>query len=200
MARDDVASDETLLRRALEDDDQEAFATLVKRHEDRIFALAMKMTGDRSDALDATQEAFLAAYRRGRSFRGESSFGTWLYRIAINACKDTLRRRTRDPLPADDAFTDPGGADPARSHARTGIVEDAVATRLDIAKALALLPDEYRVAVVMHDLGGIPYEEIAHLTRTAVGTTKSRISRGRRKLAALLEHPAGARASKERDD
>ena len=162
----------------------------MQRHEERIFALALRVTGDRSDALDATQDAFIAVYRQGANFRGEAAFSTWLYRIAMNACKDLLRRKARLPRPEDeDTFT----GLPARGRS----VEDSTIDRLDVTEALASLPEEYRVAVAMHDLGGVPYEEIAHATGVAIGTVKSRISRGRRRLAELLEQPRRAAASKE---
>lgn len=178
-----------LLRRALEGDDG-AFTELVKRHEDRIFALALRMMGSRSDAFDATQETFLTAYRKGKGFKGDSAFSTWLYRVGINTCKDLLRKRARTPIPTDDEVQISRSAyDPA--------VAERVATRLDVRNALARLPDDYREAVAMHDLGGIPYEEIAQITGAAIGTVKSRISRGRRKLAELMEHRADLSTSKE---
>jgi RNA polymerase sigma-70 factor (ECF subfamily) len=167
---------------------QRAFTELVRRHEDRVFALGLRMLGNRSDALDATQEAFVSAFRQARSFRGDSSFGTWLYRIAINACKDLLRKRSRWGEPTEDAGADRPTAED---------LEGAVARRMDLAAALAQLPAEFRDPVVMHDLGGIPYEEIAKTTRTNIGTVKSRISRGRKRLAELLEHPTPPAASKD---
>lgn len=179
--------DEDLLRDHL-DGSQRAFDELVRRHEDRIFGLAMRMLGERSDALDATQEAFVSAFRQARSFRGDSSFGTWLYRIAINSCKDLLRKRNRWGDPTEDAGVDePSSED----------LEASVSRRMDLAAALAQLPEEFRDPVVMHDLGGVPYEEIARTTRTNIGTVKSRISRGRKRLAELLEHPTPPAASKD---
>lgn len=173
--------------------DRSAFGELVKRHEDRLFGVALRMTGNRADALDATQDAFVAAFRRADSFRGDAAFGTWLYRIAINAAQDLLRRRGRD-APVEDEEPDVPGHSGER-------VEEMAVARLDIARALAALPPEYREAVVMHDLGGVPYEEIAQLTGAPMGTVKSRISRGRRQLAELLEHrdPPGPSNQTTRD-
>ena len=180
-------SDEALVRRFVEGD-SEAFTPLVRRHEDRLFALALRMTGDRGDALDATQEAFVAAFRQARSFRGDSAFGTWLFRIAINSCTDFLRKRRRWGEPTEDlAPPETGGPS----------VEDTATTRLDLTAALRLLTPEYREAVVMHDIGGVPYEEIATATGTGLGTVKSRISRGRKRLAELLEQQTGDQPSKE---
>jgi RNA polymerase sigma-70 factor, ECF subfamily len=166
----------------------ECFDALMRRHEDRIFALALRMMGERGDALEASQEIFLTLWRRAPSFRGDSAFSTWLYRIGINTCHDLLRRRKRVPQPQEELPEPATGGRPGMA--------DQVALRLDLTQALAVIQDDYREAVVMHDLGGVSYEEIAHLTGVPVGTVKSRISRGRRALAAALEHPAPAEPSK----
>jgi RNA polymerase sigma-70 factor, ECF subfamily len=178
-------SDETLLRDFIAGD-PDAFEALMRRHEDKIFSLALRMTGERADALDATQETFVAAFRNARSFKGNSAFSTWLYRIGINSCTDLLRRKKRI-VPTEDV--------------ETGIVqnrvEDDVPLRLDLAAALAKLTPDHREAVLMHDVGGLPYEDIASLTGVQLGTVKSRISRGRKKLAELLEQHAPRQPSKD---
>lgn len=183
----DPRSDEELLRGFLEGN-QTSFAELMRRHEDRIFALAFRMTGNRSDALDATQEAFVSAFRQAHRFRFDSTFGTWLYRIAMNACHDLLRKRKRAA---------PGEYEPEDGRdERSSRFDEQIVARLDLTQALAALPEEYRHAVVMHDIGGIPYEEIARITDTRVGTVKSRISRGRKRLSELLEQPDPSAESK----
>ena len=184
----DDRSDEDLLA-AYRGGDGDAFAPLMRRHEDRIFALAMKMTGDRNDALDVTQETFVIAFRRADQFRGESAFSTWLYRIGINACHDLLRRRKRIPDPVEEPQ--------ASESLPVEAVDERAVLRVDLARALAALPRDYKEAVVLHDLGGLPYEEIARVTGAKVGTVKSRISRGRRLLAGALEQPTPAGPSKE---
>lgn len=168
--------------------DQEAFDELMRRHESRIFALAFKMTGSRADALDATQDTFVSAFRQLPSFRKDAAFGTWLYRVGINVCKDFLRKRNRHPWEGDEKL---------ESTPAPGDVERGAVARIDVVRALQALPEEYREAVCMHDLGGIPYEEIARLTATRIGTVKSRISRGRRRLAELLELPSVSTTSKD---
>ncbi|MDP9067687.1 MAG: sigma-70 family RNA polymerase sigma factor [Actinomycetota bacterium] len=183
----DGRSDGMLLRSFLEGN-QTSFAELMARHEDRIFALAYRMTGNRADALDATQDTFVAAFRQAANFRSDSAFGTWLYRIGINACHDLLRKRKRWALDEGDPEQHPEAASPS--------FDDRVTARLDVTRALAQLPDDYREAVVMHDIGGIPYEEISLLTDAPVGTVKSRISRGRQRLAQLLEQRAPSSESK----
>ncbi|MFN2594349.1 MAG: RNA polymerase sigma factor [Actinomycetota bacterium] len=171
----DNASDEDLLARFLAGDES-AFTSLMHRYEDPVFKIALRMTSNRADALDATQDAFVALFRRAHSFRGDAAFSTWMYRIAVNSCHDLMRKRGR-ALPTehvDDA-------------AQTRSPEDATAAQIDVARALARLPEEYRVAVVLHDLAGATHDEIAATLGVAVGTVKSRISRGRRALAAILE-------------
>jgi RNA polymerase sigma-70 factor (ECF subfamily) len=187
----DARADERLLSDFLAGD-RRAFDELVARHEDRLFALALRMTGNRADALDATQDAFVAAFRRAGSFRGDAAFGTWLYRIGINAAQDLLRKRGREHA---EPLDEPSGSQPEAPDR----VDETIVARVDVGRALASLPEEYREAVVMHDLGGVPYEEIAQLTGAPMGTVKSRISRGRRRLAELLEHPAPPTPSKRRD-
>ena len=182
-----VAADEDLLAQAV-GGDQAAFSELVRRHEDRVFGIAMRATGDRADAFDATQDTFVAVFRQAAGFRGESAFTTWLYRIAVNASRDVLRKRRRLPEPVE-TVPETAGGDPG--------MERSVDLRLDLAQALAAVPEEYREAVLLHDLGAVPYEEIARITGTALGTVKSRISRGRRKLAELMEHQARADTSKD---
>ena len=182
-------SDEELLSRFLAGN-EDAFIELMRRHEDRVFALAMRMTGNRADALDATQETFIQAFRKAARFRGDSAFGTWLWRIGINACNDVLRKRKRAPVPEEEPPEEQSVGD-------STAIDESVVTRLELRDALAELSDDYREAVVMHDLGGIPYEEIAQLTGVSIGTVKSRISRGRKRLAHLLEQGSTPRTSKD---
>ena len=148
------------------------------------------MLHNRSDALESTQEIFITAFRRASSFRGESAFGTWLYRIAINHCKDVLRRHKDVLLEQEHLEID-------RRPRTERSLEEVANLRLDLSRALAELPDDYKEAVVMHDLGGLPYEEIATVTGVPIGTVKSRISRGRRQLARLLEHEVASDTSKD---
>ena len=175
----DKSSDAELLERAATGNG-EAFGILMRRHEDRMFALALRMLGERADALDATQDAFISAFKRASSYRGDAAVGTWLYRIGINSCMDFARKKKRWVAQADVEETidrrleGPG-------------LDERVVVRMEIQAALAQLPDEYREPIVMHDIGGVPYDEIAAITATPVGTVKSRISRGRRRLAELLE-------------
>jgi RNA polymerase sigma-70 factor (ECF subfamily) len=134
------------------------------------------MTGNEHDALDAAQETFLSAFRKAPGFEGRARFSTWIYRVAINACLDLHRKKTRAPMPLEEVA--PADAEPD--------IADVVIERGALAKALRELGEDFREAVLMHDVGGIPYEAIARATGVSVGTVKSRISRGRRKLASAL--------------
>jgi RNA polymerase sigma-70 factor (ECF subfamily) len=174
-------SDEELLAAHLQGD-RSAFGQLVGRHERRVYGICLRMLGNREDAQDAAQEAFLAALRRASSFRQEAAFSTWLYRIAVNAATDQARRRVRTrttPLEPGDA----GVADPLPGRGDPG---DAVATAVTVQAALTRVPDEFRAAVVLCDLLRLPYAEAAAVLDVPVGTVKSRVYRGRLALAGEL--------------
>ena len=175
--------DEDLVRRYLAGD-AEAFVTLVHRHEARIFNVCLRIVANRDDAADAAQETFLAALRKLTQFRGDAAFTTWLHRIAVNACYDLLRRQRRQPLlrlAIEVGDTDPDTGPPMPDHA-----DEVVGTR-DMAEALAGVPDEFRVALVLADVEDLPYEEIAKILDVPLGTVKSRVHRGRLALARTVQ-------------
>jgi RNA polymerase sigma-70 factor, ECF subfamily len=172
-------ADEELVRRVRGDDEQ-AFAHLMQRHERRVYNLAYRMLGNAEDARDATQEAFLSCFRHLDRFRGESQFATWLHRIATNACYDSLRRR-HDTKSLDD---EPFEIHPAPDHA------DQAAAATDVHRALQAVPQEFRAALIMHELQDMPLEEIAAALEVPVGTVKSRLHRGRVALGRALASSA----------
>jgi len=182
---------------AAQDGDRGALDTLLRRHHDRLFALCRRITGNDTDAADACQEALIAIVRSLGRFDGRSAFSTWAYRVATNACLDELRRRRRRPepgLPDDGPGADRGTGDRgtgdrgAGEWASTGEGDpySGVDTRLMVDAALAGLPTDYRVAVVLRDLCGLSYGEIAEVLDVPVGTVRSRISRGRAGLLPVL--------------
>jgi len=187
----EALSDEDLVRRFVSGGVPEAVDVLLRRHQDRVLGMAFRILGNRADALDATQEVFVAVFRKAGSFRHQSAFSTWLYRLTVNACNDLARRRSRQPVPAE-AVEAPIGA-PAPD--AIGRADD----RMAIAGALRRLPLEQRTAVVMRDVLGLSYEEIAEATDTPTGTVKSRIARGRAALAFGLAEPSDARARLTRE-
>ena len=175
-------SDEALLAAHLRGDPG-AFGRLVTRHERRIYGLCLRILGNREDAEDATQEAFVAALRKASSFRRAAAFSTWLYRIAVNAATDQARRRGRARL----AGLDP--EDAGLAVAPGGELDEVVAATVTVQAALAQIPEEFRVAVVLCDLYRLPYADAAQILEVPVGTVKSRVFRGRAALAERLGTP-----------
>ncbi|MEO6021235.1 MAG: RNA polymerase sigma factor SigM [Knoellia sp.] len=158
--------------------DPDAFGELFRRHRDRLWAVAVRTTGDRELAADCVQDAFLNAFRRAGSYRGEAAVSTWLHRIVVNACLDRLRRE-RDVLRRAGNVAD---IDIIDAHDRHGEAE----TGLDVRAALAQLPEHQRVVLVLVDMHGMPVADVAQTLEIAVGTVKSRCARGRLALADLL--------------
>jgi RNA polymerase sigma-70 factor (ECF subfamily) len=168
--------DDTWLLRAHAAGDPAAFNELVRRHRDRLWAVALRTLGDREDAADALQDALLSAFRAAANFRGDSAVTTWLHRIVVNACLDRIRRRQARPtvpLPETDIT-------PAPATDRD--------TVLDVRQALQQIPAEQRAALVLVDVQGYAVAEAAVMLGVAEGTIKSRCARGRARLALLLGH------------
>ncbi len=165
--------------------DPDAFEEIVRRHRDRLWAVALRTTGDPEEAADALQDALISAFRRAEQFRGDSAVTTWLHRIVVNASLDRLRRRSvrqAQPLP-DDNENLPGAvvADPT-DHL------DRRVTQLAVTEALAELPEDQRAAVLLVDVEGWSVEEAAVRLGCPEGTVKSRCFRGRAKLAKRLAY------------
>lgn len=175
--------------------DLEAFDRLMELHQSRIYNLAFRMTGSREDAYDITQDTFLRAYNALPRFRGESSFSTWIYRIGCNICLDEIKRRSRQKVRviSSTVQTEAGGEEYDLID-RTGdsssdpqeIYEQRERQRL-IQKTIATLPEHHRSVVVLCDLQGEPYEEIAQILGISIGTVKSRLNRARLTLKSRLE-------------
>ena len=174
--------DEDLVRAFLSGD-RGAFSTLVRRHERRMYNLALRMTGNEEDARDATQDAFTTALRKLSSFRGEAAFTTWMHRVTVNSCYDLLRKKKREPMldraREDDDRTGPEPP-PIPDHA------DTVELSIDVQRALLAVPEDFRAVMILHDVRDLPQEEIAAILGIAVGTVKSRLHRGRVALAKAL--------------
>ncbi len=176
-----LPSDDRELLAAHAAGDPDAFGELIRRHRDRLWAVALRTVGDREEAADALQDAMLSAYRAAAGFRGDSAVTTWLHRIVVNACLDRIRRRqvrATVPLPE----TGPG--EPVQPG-------DQIADRdtaLVVHRALAEIPVEQRAALVLVELQGHSVAEAAEILGVAEGTIKSRCARGRARLALLLGH------------
>lgn len=165
--------------------DPDAFEELVRRHRDRLWAVALRTTGDPEEAADAVQDALISAFRRADQFRGDSAVTTWLHRIVVNASLDRLRRRAvrqSQPLPDDnDALPGAVVADP------TDHLDQRI-TQLVVIEALAELPEDQRAAILLVDVEGWSVEDAAIQLSCPEGTIKSRCYRGRAKLAKRLAY------------
>jgi RNA polymerase sigma-70 factor (ECF subfamily) len=173
-------SDEELVHRYLAGD-ASAFASLVERHQRRVFNVALRFLGREEDARDATQDAFLAALRKLPGFRGDAAFTTWLHRVTVNACYDVLRKQAREPrlhVVADDSLPEPGP--PTADHA------DEIAGTTDVARALRQVPPEFRLVLVLHDVQDVAVDDVARILDLPTGTVKSRLHRGRIALAKAM--------------
>ena len=165
----------------------EAFEDLVRRHQTRLVNYVLAIVRDTGEAEDVAQETFIKAYRSLRRFRGESSFKTWLYTIATNTARTALERRGRRARVGDQSLDDESHTLSAGS-VPSGLpdAETTLVARDAIDRALAVLPDDLRVAVVLRDVEGLDYKEIAKVTGSPIGTVESRIFRARQRLRTLL--------------
>jgi len=189
---EELESDQYLVELAL-DDDVAAFEKLVARYQNKIMGYAARMVnGDREEAEDVTQETFIKAYRSLDSFRGQSSFSTWLYKIATNLCIDRARTKKRRPQQAYsldepmDKDEEGGGREIAdtRHEPSLGVERDEM--RAVVRETVASMPEKMRQVLVMCDLQGMPYEDIAKLLDVPLGTIKSRLFHARADLARRL--------------
>ncbi|CAN5350495.1 MAG: RNA polymerase sigma factor [Acidimicrobiia bacterium] len=187
----DAATDIALVERYVAGD-LTAFDELVRAHQDRVFAICLRMLRHRDAALDATQDTFVTLFRKADRYKAEAAFSTWLYRVTVNVCYDHLRRQQRRPTDQLPEYHDL--PDPKAEEALT-----SVELRPEVERALAQLSDVFRAAVVLVDLQGLSLETAATALDVPVGTVKSRVFRGRRLLAEQLgnlrppdQHPTRA--------
>jgi len=182
--REEAADAELLARHVAGDPD--AFGELVRRHRDRLWAVAVRTLGNPEEAADAVQDALVSAFRAAHTFRGQSAVTTWLHRITVNACLDRARRaasRRTSPVPETeqlDALLEP--------HESAEAPAERQELHRELVEALATLPPEQRAALVLVDMQAYPVAEAAEILDVAPGTVKSRCSRGRARLLPLLTH------------
>jgi RNA polymerase sigma-70 factor (ECF subfamily) len=184
-----MANEEQRLVEAGQRGDVEAFNQLVRLYEGRVYNLCYRMLGDADAAADVAQDTFISAYRNLNKFRG-GVFRSWLLRIATNACYDALRARKRRPAVSLDAAQEADDDGPAFDIPDPSESPDDSALRRELAAAIqrgiAQLPEEQRAVVILSDVQGLAYEEIAVVTNTNLGTVKSRLSRARARLREIL--------------
>lgn len=183
--------DELLVERARRGD-VHAFEQLISQYERKVYNLAYRLTGSHEDASDVAQEAFIRAYSSLPEFRGDSSFATWLFRIVNNACLDELRKRKRQRVTSlDETFTmEDGEVDRQLAIADEADGPEQALERVEIQRAVQesinSLDEEYRVVVVMRDIQGYSYNEIADALGINLGTVKSRLNRARNALKEMF--------------
>ena len=170
-----------------------AFDQIMAAHEDRVFAVCLRIMANRDAALDAAQETFITLFRKAGQFKGQSAFSTWLYRVAVNTCYDQLRkqkRRRTEQLPEDRDPPDVTTEDRLTS----------VELRPEIEEAIGALPTEFQAAVILSDLEGLPLQTVADVLEIPVGTVKSRVFRGRKLLPESLGNLRGTPHHQSGDD
>ncbi|MCX5132091.1 MULTISPECIES: RNA polymerase sigma factor SigM [unclassified Streptomyces] len=177
------------------DGDPDAFGELVRRHRDRLWAVALRTLGDREEAADAVQDALVSAYRAAHTFRGQSAVTTWLHRITVNACLDRARKTaSRRTSPVDDTQRLEQLLEPHESASAPAERNDL---HRELIAALSTLPPDQRAALVLVDMQGYPVAEAARVLDVPTGTVKSRCARGRARLLPLLTHLRTTSADEE---
>ena len=175
-------ADDTALVERCRRGDLAAFEELYRAHAGKLFSVACRMLGNAADAEDLLQEIFLSAHRKLDGFRGESTLGTWLYRLATNHCLDYLRSRAARTNQLTDTLDD----EPELYEAgRQGLAEQTV-TKMDLERAMARLPEGCRAAFILHDVQGLEHREVADALGIAEGTSKSQVHKARLRLRAFL--------------
>jgi RNA polymerase sigma-70 factor (ECF subfamily) len=178
-------SERSLIKRAQEGD-EDAFASLYQTHKKRVYAVCLQMTKDIADAEDLTQEAFLQVFRSVNSFRGDSAFSTWLYRIAVNTVLMKLRRRKAPPLLSLD---EPISADSPSLKREIGKADprlSGVVDRIALRRAVAELPAGCRQIFDLHEVNGYQHHEIAEILQCSVGNSKSQLHKAKLKMRSVL--------------
>lgn len=200
----DRPSDDDLAERA-QQGELDAFNALIGRYQRPVFGLCLRMLSSPAAAEDAAQDTFISAWRGIGGYRG-GSFQAWILRIAGNQCRDELRKRKRRPSDSLDSMIEAegdGAAPPSRERSPEGQALGSETARV-IQQGLETLPEEQRMAVLLSDVQGLAYEEVAESMGTSVGTVKSRISRGRARLREFLtdrgELPSGRRRLADRGE
>ncbi len=160
-----------------------AFEQLYKQHATRLYNLASRMIGAHGEADDLLQDIFLLAYRKLGSFRGESSLGTWLYRLAMNHCLDVLRNRQTRMGHQTDSLDEPDAAPLAARVPMVGAV-----SRIDLERAIDTLPPACRAAFLLHDVEGFGHQEVGGMLGISEGTSKSQVHKARMRIRSYLAH------------
>lgn len=183
--------DEKLLLEKAKDGDLDAFERLIEGYQRKVYNIAFRMMGSGDDASDLSQEVFIRVFKSIRHFKEESRFSTWLYRITTNVCLDELRKRKNRKVVYIDEELKLDDSDVRREIESDDPQPDAVAERNElvrqVSEAIDRLPENHRMMIMLRDIQGLSYEEIAKISESPEGTVKSRINRARQALKCLLE-------------
>ncbi|MDD2586173.1 MAG: sigma-70 family RNA polymerase sigma factor [Syntrophomonadaceae bacterium] len=179
-----MVSEAQLIKKSLQGD-MRSFEELVEQYQNKVYALSYRYMGNEEDAYDMTQEAFIKAYRSLRSFKGDSGFGTWLYRIVTNVCLDEIRRRKRRivPLSLDEPLSTSDGDEVEKEIVDTSPTADILYEQKEFAQYIQNILDQmksdHKTVIILRDMMELSYEEIAQVLNCSMGTVKSRLSRAR---------------------
>lgn len=183
-------ADETTLIQTAKNGDMNAFEELILQHERIVYNIALRMLSNPEDAKDISQEVFIKVYKNLKKFDNKSSFSTWIYRICVNTCIDSIRKKKgKETLSIDEKYEgeentmDKQMADPSPSPEESMIHKEY---HMDIQNAINLLSEEHKTILTLRDLEGFSYSEITELTDSSLGTVKSRLSRARLQLKNIL--------------
>ncbi len=187
-------TDELKLIKKAQKGDVSAFEQIITRYRSVVYSVSYRYAGNPDDASDMAQEVFLKMFRTINSFKFRSRFSTWIYRVATNTCLDLLKKQRS--VFSETAYSYDGGFEDSDGNQNFAEVEDTrfmpdkkaeqAETKDVINRAIGRLPDDYRTAVILRDIRGLSYDEIADITDCSVGTVKSRISRARKNLREIL--------------
>lgn len=184
-----MSAEDLLIKRA-QDGDVSAFESLIKIYEAKVFGIAFRMSGNRDDASDMAQEVFIKLFRNIGKFKHEAKFSTWVYRVATNTCLDELKKIKRKSAYSLDEEIDTEDGGIRTEIADTAPTPEEVAESGEIRGvvnvAIQRLSDEHKAVIILRDINGMSYDEIAEILKCSVGTVKSRISRGREQLRKIL--------------
>lgn len=183
-----LEDEKKLIKQSISGDIQ-SFETLINRYQKMAFNVAYRILGNEEDAKDMTQEALIKVFRNLKSFRMDSSFSTWLYRIVMNTCKDHLRKNKVKVISMDQSY-DVGDGEVQMEFEDEGLKPDELLvskeTQSEVQEALMEVSEKNRIVVVLRDIKGFSYSEISDIVNIPIGTIKSRISRGRNELKSIL--------------